>query len=66
MPTTPPASGPARSAAELNEQIRAFWLGPGGHPAVGLTAEQRAEYHRLCMALLDAERMERGSVVEAA
>ncbi|MFJ3507780.1 hypothetical protein [Streptomyces luteogriseus] len=59
MPTSPPSSGPARSAAELNELIRALW----SHPAVPLTAEQREEYGRLCAEL---RRVERGDVVEAA
>ncbi|MCX4231967.1 hypothetical protein [Streptomyces ortus] len=63
MPPTPPAPGPARSAAELNEAIRALWIGGRGHPSVGLTAEQRDEYHRLLAALRDVERRD---VVEAA
>lgn len=64
MPPNPPTQPPARPSVEdLNEQIRAFWLGPGGHPAVGLTAEQRAEYERLCTTLLA---IERGDIVEAA
>jgi hypothetical protein len=67
MPPTPPPSGPARpTAAELNEQIRALWTGGRGHPAVRLTDEQRAEYERLCAAVREAERIERGDVVEAA
>jgi hypothetical protein len=33
---------------------------------VRLTAEQRAEYERLCAAVREAERFERGDVVEAA
>lgn len=52
-------SGPVRSAAELNAQIRALW----SHPAVPLSREQRAEYERLCAEL---RRIERGDVVEAA
>ena len=64
MPPTPPDSGaPSRSAAELNEAIRALWIGGRGHPAVGLTAEQRDEYHRLLAAL---RAVERGDVAEAA
>ena len=56
--------GSARSAAELTEQIRALWTGPGGqHPAVRLTDAQRAEYQRLLAAL---RAVERGDVVEAA
>nr|WP_186338013.1 hypothetical protein [Streptomyces incarnatus] len=37
------ALGLPRSAAEINEAIRALW----SHPRVPLTAEQRAEYERL-------------------
>lgn len=62
MPSTP-ASGPARSAAELNEAIRALWMDGRGHPAVGLTGEQREEYARLCAELWEAER---GDVTAAA
>lgn len=63
MPTPPPPAGPARSAAELNEQIRAFWIGGRGHPAVGLTDVQREEYWQLLAALLEVERRD---VAEAA
>ncbi|AKJ08969.1 hypothetical protein ACWGLF_34075 [Streptomyces puniciscabiei] len=35
----------ARSAAEVNEEIRALWRRAGGT----LTTEQRAEYQRLVM-----------------
>jgi predicted nucleic acid-binding protein len=56
MPTSPP---PSRSAAELNELIRALW----SHPQVPLTAEQREEYGRLCAEL---RRVERGDVTAAA
>lgn len=59
MSSTPPSPGPARSAAELNELIRALW----SHPQVPLTAEQREEYARLCDEL---RRVERGDVIEAA
>ncbi|MEU3098793.1 hypothetical protein ABZ690_29650 [Streptomyces sp. NPDC006967] len=38
--TTP---GSARSAAEVNEQIRALWLRAGG----SLSAQERAEYELL-------------------
>ncbi|MER5860690.1 hypothetical protein ACFV2Z_29070 [Streptomyces sp. NPDC059688] len=34
-----------RSAAEVNEEIRALWLRSGGT----LTTEQRAEYQRLVL-----------------
>ena len=67
MPPTPPADGRARSTAEriaeLNAAIRAFWTGPVGHPAVGLTPEQRAEYQRL---LAELDRVERGDITTAA
>ncbi|MFC9289185.1 hypothetical protein [Streptomyces sp. NPDC057052] len=36
---------PARSAAEVNEEIRALWLRSGGT----LTGEQREEYRRLVL-----------------
>lgn len=61
-PDLPPEAR-TRSAEELNERIRAFWVGPGGHPAVPLTAEQRAEYERLCDELWQVER---GDVTTAA
>jgi uncharacterized lipoprotein YddW (UPF0748 family) len=41
--TVEPAS--ERSAAEVNEEIRALWLRSGGT----LTTEQREEYQRLVM-----------------
>lgn len=56
MSTTPP---PDASADELNAQIRALW----SHPAVRLTDEQRAEYHKLLAAL---RRVELGDVTTAA
>ena len=37
------APGSVRSAAELNEQIRALWLRAGG----SLSAQERAEYELL-------------------
>lgn len=37
------ASGSVRSAAEVNEQIRALWLRAGGT----LSAQERAEYELL-------------------
>jgi uncharacterized protein (DUF2267 family) len=58
MPTTPPTQDPARSAAELNEAIRALWMDGRGHPAVGLTDEQREEYGRLLAQLREVEREE--------
>lgn len=63
MPPTSSAAGPLRSAEELNAAIRALWIDGRGHPAVRLTAEQNAEYHRLLAAL---RALERGDVVEAA
>ena len=55
--------GPVRSAAELNQAIRALWTGPGGHPAVQLDDARRATYWRL---LAELQQVERGDVVEAA
>jgi low affinity Fe/Cu permease len=66
MPFTPPDPGPPRSAAELNEAIRALWMDGRGHPAVGLSDEQRAEYQRLLDRLDRLRAAERGDVVEAA
>lgn len=43
MPPTPPASGLARSAAAVNEEIRALWL----DPRVRLTGEGRTALERL-------------------
>jgi hypothetical protein len=63
MPPTPPDPGPLRSAEELNAAIRALWMDGRGHPAVGLTDEQRAEYARLCEQLREVER---GDVTTAA
>jgi hypothetical protein len=57
------ASGSVRSADDLNRAIRALWLGPGGHPAVPLDDERRAEYERLCDEL---QAVERGDVTTAA
>jgi hypothetical protein len=58
-----PSRPALRSAAELNAAIRALWTGPGGHPTLRLTDEQREEYSRL---LAELRRVERGGVVEAA
>ncbi|MEV3860860.1 hypothetical protein AB0J38_41945 [Streptomyces sp. NPDC050095] len=55
----PVMSGSARSADEVNEQIRGLWLRAGGR----LTAEQRAQYELLVTEWADAVRAE---VVEAA
>ncbi|MET9499890.1 hypothetical protein [Streptomyces sp. NPDC006552] len=52
MPPVPSAS--ARSADEVNEQIRGLWLRTGGR----LSAEQRAEYERLVTEWAEAVRAE--------
>lgn len=54
--TTP---GSVRSAAEVNEQIRALWLRTRG----SLSAQERAEYELLVVEWASAIR---GRVVEAA
>ncbi|AXI85606.1 hypothetical protein G3I30_35825 [Actinospica acidiphila] len=54
---TPPGS--VRSAAEVNEQIRALWLRAGG----SLSAQEREEYEMLVVEWAAAIR---GRVVEAA
>ncbi|MFK4146069.1 hypothetical protein [Streptomyces sp. NPDC004065] len=51
--------GSVRSAAELNERIRALWTRSGG----SLSAEERAEYELLVVKWAAAIR---GEVVEAA
>ncbi|GAA2456307.1 hypothetical protein GCM10010421_56930 [Streptomyces glaucus] len=51
--------GSARSAAEVNEQIRALWRRAGG----SLSAQERAEYELLVIEWATAIR---GEVVEAA
>ncbi|MFD7709114.1 hypothetical protein ACFV6E_00255 [Streptomyces sp. NPDC059785] len=52
-------SGSVRSAAALNEQIRALWLRAGG----SLSAQERAEYELLVVEWAEAIR---GEVIEAA
>ncbi|MFS4097156.1 hypothetical protein [Streptomyces sp. AF1A] len=52
-------SGSVRSAAEVNEQIRALWLRAGG----SLSAQERAEYELLVVEWAEAVR---GEVIEAA
>lgn len=52
-------AGSVRSAAEVNEQIRALWLRTGGR----LSAQERAEYELLVVEWAAAMRDE---VVEAA
>ncbi|MCH0566806.1 MULTISPECIES: hypothetical protein [unclassified Streptomyces] len=51
--------GSVRSAAEVNEQIRALWLRTGGR----LTAQEREEYELLVVEWAEAVR---GGVVKAA
>ncbi|MFF7144119.1 hypothetical protein [Streptomyces nodosus] len=43
MSPDPPRPGSARSADDVNEQIRALWLRTGGY----LTAQERTEYELL-------------------
>lgn len=52
-------AGSVRSAAALNEQIRALWMRAGG----SLSAQERAEYELLVVKWAQAIR---GEVVEAA
>lgn len=63
MSPTDPSRSPLRSVEELNAAIRALWIGPGGHPAVRLNPERRAEYERLYAEL---DRVRRGDVTTAA
>ncbi|MEU6065138.1 hypothetical protein AB0I54_33350 [Streptomyces sp. NPDC050625] len=51
--------GSVRSAAEVNEQIRALWLRAGGY----LSAQDRAEYELLVVEWAEAIRDE---IIEAA
>ncbi|MFF9089784.1 hypothetical protein ACF1BE_25805 [Streptomyces sp. NPDC014991] len=57
-PDSPPP-GSVRSAAEVNDQIRALWLRAGGT----LSVQERAEYELLVVEWAAAVR---GQVVEAA
>ncbi|WP_155056692.1 hypothetical protein [Streptomyces blattellae] len=59
MPPESLSSGSLRSAAEVNEQIRALWLRAGG----SLSAQERAEYELLVVEWATAIR---GDVIEAA
>lgn len=59
MSPTPPPDGPARSAEELNERIRALFA----HRDARLTDEQREEYRRL---LAELRQVEQGDVTTAA
>ncbi|MFH7335041.1 hypothetical protein [Streptomyces hygroscopicus] len=54
-----PPPGSTRSAAEVNEQIRALWLRTGG----SLSAQERAEYELLVVEWAEAIREE---IIEAA
>ncbi|MFG3662133.1 hypothetical protein [Streptomyces sp. NPDC047706] len=54
-----PTPGSMRSAAEVNEQIRALWTRSGG----SLSAQERAEYELLVVEWAAAIR---GAVAEAA
>ncbi|MEV0641426.1 hypothetical protein AB0I77_42185 [Streptomyces sp. NPDC050619] len=54
-----PAPGSVRSAAEVNEEIRALWLRAGGT----LSAQERAEYELLVVEWAAAVR---GEVIKAA
>ena len=62
MPPTPPSSGPARSAAQLNELIRRLWP----HPSMRLSDAERAEYARLVTEWAIADAAEKRDIVEAA
>ncbi|MFE0364915.1 hypothetical protein [Streptomyces griseoaurantiacus] len=53
------SSGSARSAADLNERIRALWMRAGG----SLTPQERAEYEALVVQWASAIRKD---VLEAA
>ncbi|MDH6448382.1 MULTISPECIES: hypothetical protein [unclassified Streptomyces] len=53
------SSGSVRSAAEVNEQIRALWMRAGGT----LSSQERAEYELLVVEWAAAIR---GDVIEAA
>jgi hypothetical protein len=59
MSPNEPASGSGRSAAEVNEQIRALWRRAGGT----LSPQERAEYELLVVEWADAIR---DGMVEAA
>ncbi|KAA0940713.1 MULTISPECIES: hypothetical protein [Streptomyces] len=59
MSPNSPSPGSVRSAAALNEQIRALWIRAGGH----LSPQERAEYELLVVEWAAAVRDE---IVEAA
>ncbi|MFD5627375.1 MULTISPECIES: hypothetical protein [unclassified Streptomyces] len=52
-------SGSVRSAAAVNEQIRALWMRAGG----SLSAQERAEYELL---VVEWAKAIRGEIIEAA
>lgn len=57
MPSTPSGPTPARSAAEVDAEIRALWRTAGRV----LTAEQRQEYGRLVVEWAAADRAEQAA-----
>ncbi|MFJ2261002.1 hypothetical protein ACIOKD_22105 [Streptomyces sp. NPDC087844] len=59
MSTNSPTTGSVRSAAVLNEQIRALWIRSGGY----LSPQERVEYELLVVQWAAAVREE---IVEAA
>lgn len=61
MPSTPVSPGSVRSAAVVNEEIRALW--ETADPRVQLMGEKRARYERLYAEWVTASQAE---VVEAA
>ena len=62
MPPNTPSCGSVRSAAVINDEIRALWFRAGG---VLSTDVERAEYARLVVEWAAAVRVE-GAVAEAA
>lgn len=62
MSPSPPRPTAARSAAVVNEAIRALWQRAGRV----LTVEQRREYEGLVVEWAQADQAERGDVVKAA
>ena len=62
MPPTPDRPGSVRSAAVVNEEIRALWRRLDGRP---VTEAERAEYNALVVEWAEAVRAE-GAVAEAA
>jgi hypothetical protein len=59
MPTDLPHPGSVRSAADLNNRIRALMLGAGGY----LRPHERTEYERLVTAWAIADATERQPVL---